>query len=73
MANASGFHSVFNFSSHLGSSDGLLLLNINETNFEMGKTCGFFFKNVFVLGSHVRSSDGHILVVFLPMFTMFIF
>jgi hypothetical protein len=44
MANASGFHSVFNFSSHLGSSDGLLLLNINETNFEMGKTCGFFLK-----------------------------
>jgi hypothetical protein len=43
MANASGLHIVFNFSSHLGSSDGLLLLNINETNFEMGNACGFFW------------------------------
>jgi len=47
MANASGFHTVFNFSSHLGSSDGLLLLNINETNFEMGNACGFFWCSCF--------------------------
>jgi len=47
MANASGLHSVFNFSSHLGSIDGLLLLNINETNFEMGNACGFFWCSCF--------------------------
>lgn len=47
MANASGLHIVFNFSSHLGSSDGFLLLNINETNFEMGNACGFFWCSCF--------------------------
>jgi hypothetical protein len=47
MANASGLHSVFNFSSHLGSSDCLLPLNINETNFEIGNACGFFWCSCF--------------------------